>query len=45
MVNRDTKQFRTGTKIERKEHPSFSVKQVETIVADHIRIHPNAYRK
>ena len=32
-----------GTKIERKEHPTLSDKQVETVARDHIREDPNAY--
>jgi hypothetical protein len=44
-INRDTKQFKNGVRIEGKEHPSFQKWQVETIVSDHIKIHKNAYKK
>lgn len=44
MINKDTKQFRNGYRIESREHPHFSKSQVEQIVTDHIRIHPNAYK-
>jgi hypothetical protein len=43
-INKDTKQFQNGMKIERKEHPKFADWQIEIIVSDHIRIHPNAYK-
>jgi hypothetical protein len=37
-------QLKRGMRIEGSEHPSFTEKQVETVVTDHIRKHPFTYR-
>lgn len=44
-VNKESKQFKRGFKEEKREHPSFNDRQVETIVTDHLSKHKYMYRK
>ena len=43
-VNHKSVQFMTGMKIESREHPTLPKKTIETLVENHIAIHPNAYK-
>jgi hypothetical protein len=45
MINKTSSQFKRGVKEEAHEHPSFSKKQIDTVVTDHLKIHPFMYRR
>jgi hypothetical protein len=45
MIDKTSDQFKRGMKEEMHEHKGFSMKQVEQIVSDHLKIHPFMYKK
>lgn len=45
MIDKTSRQFRRGIREESKEHHSLDKKQIETIVVDHLTLHPYMYKK
>ncbi len=44
-IDKTSEQFRRGVREETREHPLFGKRTIETLVTNHITLHPYMYRR